>query len=285
MNNSELLVWLSDVERLPVLPQDVHRLVKVLADDSLDYKRLSEVLQAHQSISSRILVLANSAWINTGREVTSVEQACFKLGLNIVRSVSIGLAVMKPFNIAFCPAFDLKRYWATSMLVACGAEMLASQMPEAEQDPNYVKTVQTAGILHNIGLLCLADIKPQETHNALRVKSNNPQITLIDVFRHEIRTDYCEVGGFLTSSWGIPESLVACIRYHRDPEYSGPYHRLSMLIGIAANWAGLLFRSEPRLASAFLEQQAIGLSQQEAVFGKLKERFQNTYELAATLFH
>lgn len=285
MNNSLLPDWLAGIECLPGLPHDIHRLISVITDDSMDYKRLAKVLEAHQSISSRLLTLANSAWANTGGEVTSIEQACFKLGLNIVRGVSIGLAVMKPFNVAFCPAFDIKRYWSTSMLVAHGAAVLANQMPVAQKEPHFVETVHTAGILHNIGLLCLADLKPQETHKILALASDDPQLKVDQVFRAIMKTDYCEVGGLLAASWGIPEALVACIQYHRCVDYKGPYAQQVLLVGVAAHWVSLLYRQESLHASSYLEQQAIDSERQAAVFSKLEVQFRKTRELAATLFH
>ena len=245
---------------------------------------MAKVLEAHQSISSRLLMLANSAWVNTGAPVTSIEQACFKLGLNLVRGVSIGLAVMKPFNVNFCPAFDLQRYWTTSMLVAHGSALLADQMLAAKQDQHYLKTVHTAGILHNIGLLCLAELKPQQTHKVLMLKAANPEIDLDEAFHDALNTGYCEIGGILAASWGIPDVLVACIQYHRSFDYKGPYAEEVRLVGVAAEWVGLLYRQEAMLASAYLEQQAIDLARQQAVFSQLEAQFQGTRELAAALF-
>ena len=285
MSDARLPAWLSDVKRLPVLPNDVHRLIKVLTDDSLDFKSLSNQLQAHQSIVSRLLALANSAWVGSKEPVTSIEQACFKLGLNIVRGVSIGLAVMKPFNVAFCPAFDLKRYWACSLLVAQAAGLLANQMPALEKSFHDAGTLHTAGILHNIGILCLADIKPQETLMVLKHKMAQPEITLIQAFREAIDTDYCEVGGFLMEMWGISEALATCVRYHRASDYEGAYAEQAKLVGIAADWVRSLYRHCKPTPSAYLERHAIDISRQEAIFRMLELEFHKVNESAATLFH
>lgn len=284
MSNLMLPDWLSDIKCLPVLPHDIHGLVNVLSDDTLDFKQVAKVLEAHQSIASRLLMLANSAWANSGEAVTSIERACFKLGLNIVRGVSIGLAVMKPFNVNSCPAFDLGRYWVSSMLVADGASTLANQMPVAKQDPHYVKTVHTAGILHNIGLLCLADLKPRETHKVLMAKQSDSEVDLIEGFRSEIGIDYCEAGGLLAASWELPAELVTCIRYHRSLAYDGPFRQEAMLVGIAANWVCVLSRQAPMAHSDWLEQQGVDVTQQQIAFNKLQEQFHKTAELAATLF-
>lgn len=284
MINPQLPEWLTDIKALPILPHDIHCLVNMLTDDSLDYKRMAKVLEAHQSISSRLLMLANSAWANTGAPVTSIEQACFKLGLNLVRGVSIGLAVMKPFNVNFCPAFDLQRYWATSMLVAHGAALLADQMPAAKQDRHYLKTVHTAGILHNIGLLCLAELKPQQTHKVLMLKAAHPEIDVDQAFHEALKIGYCAIGGLLATSWGIPDALVVCLQYHRSFDYKGPYAEQVRLVGAAAEWVGLLYRQEAMLASDYLDRQAIDLPRQQAIFSQLEAQFQETRELAAALF-
>ncbi|MGR8929291.1 MAG: HDOD domain-containing protein [Gammaproteobacteria bacterium] len=284
MSDSQLPGWLDGVERLPVLPNDVHRLIKGLADESLDFKGLAKQLEAHQGIASRLLAVANSAWVGSKEPVTSIEQACFKLGLNMVRGISIGLAVMKPFNVAFCPAFDKKRYWSSSLIVAQAASLLANQLPVSEQAGHDAGALHTAGVLHNIGLLCLADIKPQETLMVLKRRMAQPEITLIQAFREAIDTDYCEVGGFLADRWGIAEILVACIQYHRAADYRGPYSHQATLVGIAADWVGLLFRQHELLPSVYLERQAIDVNRQQAIFRRLELEYRKISESAALLF-
>jgi HD-like signal output (HDOD) protein len=285
MTNPELPDWFANFKRLPPLPHDVHHLVKALSDDNLGIAQLARIIEKHQTVATRLIALANSAWANHSKEpVTSIEKTCLKLGLNIVRGVSIGLAVMKPFNVSQCPGFDIKRYWASSMLVAQGAAALADVLPASERDDQFVQTVRTAGILHNIGLLCLADLMPQETHRAFSLIKASPEIALNQVLRDILNTDYSEVGGFLTAHWGLPDVLVAVIKQHCELSYQGPYWKQTVLVGSAAHMVGLLFRNEDMQPLQQLEMLDVSQERQQQLFIDLQVQFPKILELAKVLF-
>ncbi|WP_445369564.1 HDOD domain-containing protein [Methylomonas sp. BW4-1] len=285
MTDLELPERFADIKRLPSLPHDVHQVVKALSDDNLDYARLAKILAGHATISSRLIALANSAWFNNSSEpVTSLERTCLKLGLNIVRGVGIGLAVMKPFNIRDCRSFDIKRYWISTMLVAHAARALADELAAERGNEHLPQTVHTGGILHNIGLLCMADIMPEETHQALRFKQANPELDLNQALRKLLHTDYCEVGAHLTVSWGIPEALVAIIRYHRNPAYQGSYWRQAALVGAATHMVGSVFDEKETWPVSAFEKLSISPACQAEIFADLQNQYLKTQELAKVLF-
>jgi len=282
MTDLELPERFLDIKRLPSLPHDVHQVVKALSSDDLDYAQLAKILEGHATISSRLIALANSAWFNNSSEpVTSLERTCLKLGLNVVRGVGIGLAVMKPFNVRSCPGFDIKRYWVSSMLVAHGARALAEELGGKDQ---FAQTVHTGGILHNIGLLCMADIMPEETHRALRFKRANPEADFNPALRKVLQTDYCEVGAHLAGAWGIPEALVTVIRHHRSLVYSGQYWQQAAVVGAAAQMVGCLFDNQTVWPVGLLEKLAVNQASQAATFADLQNQLLKTQELAKVLF-
>ncbi|MBD9356599.1 HDOD domain-containing protein [Methylomonas albis] len=275
----------ADVKRLPSLPHDVHQVVKALSNDNLDYAQLAKILAGHATITSRLIALANSAWFNNSSEpVTSLERTCQKLGLNVVRGVGIGLAVMKPFNVRGCRSFDIKRYWISTMLVAHAARALADESVSERGNEHLAQTVHTGGILHNIGLLCMADIMPEETHQALRFKQSDSELDLNQALRRVLQTDYCEVGAHLAYSWGIPEALVAIIRYHRNLGYEGSHWRQAALVGAAAHMVGSLFDNKETWPVAAFEKLALSQACQAELFADLQVQFLKTQELAKVLF-
>lgn len=285
MTNPALPNQFADLKGLPSLPHDVHQVVRALSDDNLDYAKLANILSAHATISSRLIALANSAWFNNSSEpVTSLERTCLKLGLNIVRGVGIGLAVMKPFNVRSCQSFNIKRYWISTMLVAHGASRLAEDI-KAEPTTDYLaQTVHTAGILHNIGLLCMADMAPAETHRALYFKQLHTEVDLNQALRKVLHTDYCDLGAHLTRLWGIPEALVTAIQYHRDSAYSGAYWQHAALVGAAAQMVGSLFDNLDTWPPGLCNKLKISATRQAEVFAELETEFQKTKELAKVLF-
>ena len=76
--------------------------------------------------TGKLISLANSVWSAPTDEVSSLENACARLGFGVVRSTSIAIAVAAPFNPSTCPAFDLEYYWCSVLLTADVASRLVS---------------------------------------------------------------------------------------------------------------------------------------------------------------
>ena len=284
MNNLVLRQKIVDCKAIPNLPKQAHRLLRAFNNEDLDYRDLTKIIADHPTIAARLIALANSAWASPATPVNSLERACVNLGLTVVRSVSIGLALISPFKISACPAFDIRRFWVSSKLVADGAVLLASVLPNLPQ-PAYIQTLYTGGLLHNIGLICLADLLPKETHQALLSVSSTPDLTVNQALYRLIQTDFCEVGGLFAETWGLPEDLVAIIKFHQAADYQIDNWQAIGLVGYSAAMVGALFDNQAELPS-FIPAEKLGISpaDQQQVFEKLKPLFLDTSELAKALF-
>lgn len=194
-------------KRIPNLPSQTQRLLRLLKRNDLNLKELADFLEKNQVITTRLLAVANSAWYAPAKPIVTVEAACMYLGMTLVRSICIGLAVIAPFNLTACPGFSVKRFWLSSMAV-CEASTLLSQKHE---DQELAQVIHTAGLLHNIGLLCLADLLPKQTHSLLQQAKTNPQKSLTTLMQEQWRTDYGVAGGLLARKWGLPEELTVMI--------------------------------------------------------------------------
>ncbi|MCP4996368.1 MAG: HDOD domain-containing protein, partial [Gammaproteobacteria bacterium] len=140
-----------DESRLPVLPAGIPYLLTVLTDEEIAINELARILERFPTIVARLIALANSAWSSPASDVTSLEMACARLGFNIIRSVSIALAIAQPFDPNRCQAFDAERYWCSALLTADAATWLSplSQVAYAPEP----ETARVGGLLHNLGLL------------------------------------------------------------------------------------------------------------------------------------
>lgn len=284
--NSTLAKKLSKTSRLPVLPNAVNHLLTALFDDDIDFGKLTKIIQQYPSITARLLSLANSAWSAPVTPITTVENACARLGFNVIRNVSIALTLSEPFNPRCCPAFDAVHFWTSSMLVADGAAMLASRLENKDVDDEMQNTAQTAGIIHNLGLLWLAENMPQETGQALNAANNDTSLTVCQALNEFAGFDYCEVGYYLGQEWGLPKILTLAMRYHFNSHYQGQFWEISNLVGGAAVISGTLHRGDENLPEIdFLEPLEISRSVQEEVFHTLTKKLDKTRELVKILFY
>jgi HD-like signal output (HDOD) protein len=267
--------------RIAALKMNIHRLLSALADDEMEPKQLAAILQHYPVISSRLVGLANSPWVRPVTPITNIETACIRLGRTQVKTVSIATAVGSSFNTVFCPSFNPVRFWATSMLVGEGACLLASKLPgNASYSTDMWQTLKTGGILHNIGLLWLADMFSAETEQALKLTAADPSLTVNQALIEAIGIDYCTVGAWVGKQWHLPEELVAIIERHRNISVHENHTVHELLVGAAARMVSSLFHG--RDVTADLNLNAIGLEaeQQQSIFEQLSNKLEPTKELA-----
>jgi HD-like signal output (HDOD) protein len=267
--------------RIATLKMNIHRLISALADDEIETKQLAVILHHYPVISARLVGLANSPWARPATPITSIESACVRLGSKQVKAVSIAIAVGSSFNTAQCPSFDPVRFWATSMLVAEGAGLLASKLPDnARYSTDKWQTLKTAGILHNLGLLWLADMLPAETEQAFRLTAADPPLAVNQALLESVGIDSCTVGAWVAKQWHIPDELVAIIEHHRDNSHheNRPVHEL--LVGAAARMVSSLYHESH--VSTDRDLVALGLEPelQQSIFEQLSKKVNSTKELA-----
>ena len=189
--------------RVPVLPASVDRLLHAINDESLGYAEIARVIGESPSIALRVLGLANSAWSAPVTPIASLDMACGRLGLGVIRSVAMALVIAEVFNPAACPAFDSRRYWMSALLTAEAAFLIASDTPDL--DPEQART---AGLLRTIGLLWLADSRSDATERALRRHKHEPLGTLDALLQAECGIGYLAAGEIVARHWQLPEGIV-----------------------------------------------------------------------------
>jgi len=264
---------------------NIHVLMKTLADDDMGQRELAAVLHHYPVITARLIALSNSVWACPATPISNIETACVRLGTAVVKGVSIAIAVAASFNAARCPAFDPIRFWTTSMLVSEGAGLLAAKLSNKViycQDFQY--TVQTAGILHNLGLLWLADNLATDTSEALQLAATDPLLSVNQALMQQMGIDYCLIGAWIGKQWHMPDELITVMQQHRE-NHNQDASPLVMLVGAAARMMSLIFHEAEEMGhNQDLHNLGIDVDWQRHVFKQLTNKFDSTRELSKTLF-
>ena len=272
--------------RVPPLKMNIHVLIKAFANEETTFQELISVLKHYPVIIARLLGLANSSWACPVSPITNIETACIRLGLTLVKSVSLALAIASSFDTTRCPSFDPIRFWMTSMLVAEGGVLLAAKLPDRGVYPaDFAQTVQTAGILHNLGLLWLADNLANAMEEALKLTHKDPSFTINQAIESIFGIDYCKVGAWIFKQWELPDEIITVVAQHHDNPYSASVAVPVVLIGAAAGQVADLFHEYCDTAeNIHLCRLGIDYEQQNKVFKQLSAKQETTRELAKTLF-
>lgn len=277
---------LAEPIKLPLLAKNLHALMQALDNNMSTYLELAEVIKHYPEITARLIYLANSPWSTPIAPISSIEQACSRLGTKIVKIISIAISIAASFDTRKCPSFSTEHFWTSSMLTAEGASLLASYLPEQLGSQDLEHTAQTAGILHNLGLLWLADNLPSETNDAFRAMQDMaPNLTISEALQQHTGTDHCEVGAWIAQQLKMPEVLQMTMKHHLNPSYHEAFWETALLVGSAAYMASAVQKHTEEISILTnLEKLGVQPSDQELAYQRLGNNYEKTHELAKTLF-
>jgi HD-like signal output (HDOD) protein len=266
------------LEQIPPLSATAAELLRVAGDPDLDAKQLAKVLERDPPIAARIVGLANSAFFGQQRPVLGVEEAIIRvLGLNLVRSLALGMALAGSLDTSRCPLFDLRHYW----VVALGSATLGRDLANAVGQPSVLHpdAAYMCGLLHTLGDLALLHLQPDLLCRALQGHHDDPDSDLMALQQKHLGVDSWQAGEWLAFQWHLPEQVQHTIGFFTTRDYQGPHRALVQVVAAARAWvlaslAGDLPEVTPPDAAA---------AEFQRIVGRFRSRLDELQALAASL--
>ncbi|PJG60576.1 HDOD domain-containing protein [Aeromonas cavernicola] len=213
------------IKQLPTIPKLLHELVKSFNDENSRIDEMAAKIAMDQVISVKVLRIANSAALRRGdNNITSIEQAVLRLGIDRLRSLVIVCGIIKTFNPS--PSFDKNKFWSDTFLVATIAKALAQETQTLDPE-----TAFTAALIHNIGELLIQSSLPKEAELINLAIQNGA--SRVDAQREMLGFDYAQIGAELARRWNLSNSFVDAIDQQLDPLSYQPVSQEAVLIRLA----------------------------------------------------
>ncbi|MEA5113007.1 MAG: HDOD domain-containing protein [Geobacteraceae bacterium] len=220
------ILLLKEVPPLPVIAQKI----LCMSVDS-DVVELSDMIEKAPCIAARILGVANSAYFGWPGGVRSIYDAIYKvLGIKLVKSLAIGIAISEVFDVRKCRGFRPEQYWFTAIVTAQLSQgFLRSVFSFLRGD---LDNVHVNGLLHNFGLPVLAHLFPNELSKAfLPLPPDEQQKTTTERILAILGIDQNHAGGWLARKWHLPRDIVCVMENHKDTAYRGDFWPVVLLVG------------------------------------------------------
>lgn len=185
---------------LPSLPEVALRVRELIGQEECDYSRLEKEIAKDAAITARLLKVANSSAMHTGKPLTSLKQAITRLGLNLVRSLVTQLSILQ--TMQGCKDKERLRGFVASGLrisAICHSLAVSHKHLDAEQ-------ASLAGLLHDIGKLPLR----QFLNSRDELRDNEMLCQHIEQSLHPA------VGGILLRHWRFPDELISVAEEHEE---------------------------------------------------------------------
>ena len=122
---TEIRTRVRSLTDLPPMPAVAQKLLTLLTNENVELDEVASTIEMDPGLSARIIGLAGSAFFGSPQPIYTVKEAILKvLGLNMVKSLAISVAISGGFKVDQCKEFDLQRYWGGAMLTADLAQAL-----------------------------------------------------------------------------------------------------------------------------------------------------------------
>ena len=217
-NNHDKYVQLDDVIReikdLPTLPTVAQEMLRNLDDDDTSLDVICEKVALDQSLTGKMLRLANSSYYGANSKVVTLQQAVALLGIKNVKELILMASIESSFPTSNCPNFDAKAFWRHSIATAISAELISRTL-KMKHDFAF-----TAGLLHDIGRLVLVTRFPNDYQQVLTFREQE-DCSLLDAERAVMGIDHVVVGWLLAKEWEFSDAIQDAIRGHHQPDDKG----------------------------------------------------------------
>ncbi|TCO82062.1 HD-like signal output (HDOD) protein [Plasticicumulans lactativorans] len=192
--------------QLSSLPGVALRIVALAGESDPEPNDVLAAVALDPALTARVLRAANSALYNARGRVRSLNQALMLMGVKGVLNLALGFT----FRHLLAGGAGHARYWRRSVLAAIAARETAQRVALSAVDESFI-----AALLQDIGIPALAAAAPEAY--AREVGEPECHAERCAAERRAFGCDHAEVGAWLLTQWGFPDSLIDVVRLSHDP--------------------------------------------------------------------
>lgn len=240
---------------LPVFSDVALQVQQATRQETYDITEIERAIDSDPALVTEVLRASNSAFFGGLSEVTSIQAAILRLGMQRVANL-VFLATEKSRYTATSPriAVLMKALWQHSSACALAAEWIARKV----RYPQLGETVFIGALVHDIGKLFLLRVLDEMIAEAPDT-AVSPELVLEVLDRA-----HPEVGHRLLMSWHLPEVYQTIVRDHHVavPDPANVPLQIVRLANAACTKVGMSLHPDASMVLAALpEATVLGLSE------------------------
>ena len=279
----KIYLEIAKIKNLPPLPEVSVRIIAAVNDPDISINELVEVISLSPALMARLLGLANSSYFGRAGQIKDLRIAIIQvLGLNLVKSLSLSIALNVELDTSKCKLFDANYYWSHALITALVAQKLAMHLDNELMAPSIV---YTSGLLLNIGLLAAVYIFPAEMNNVFADSERTEGAVSKQMLEHFGQTQY-DLAGILLERWKLPEVFQITIKEFRQPDFNGKEKILAELLELTHSIGYHIVadnNEEMPDFSSLLNKLSLSQALVDTIVAEVKENKENIDELAAVI--
>jgi putative nucleotidyltransferase with HDIG domain len=203
---------------IPSVPVVLPKILQLVDGNRASAQGLEELILHDASLAVRILKLANSALYSFRSEVKTISHAIALLGLNLVKSLAIGVSVFEFFTAGFRDEITfVSRLWMHSF----GVGLMAQEIWAKRSNRAEGEFALLCGLLHDLGKVIYfkRDVLGYSQLFAMESSGGDPDILSLEIEYYGV--DHAVLGALLAKQWNLPSELAMVVRHHHDANAGG----------------------------------------------------------------
>ena len=206
------------ISSLPQFPENIMLVQRLINDPKSEMADIARQISMDPALTADLLKIVNSAQYMLSKKVDSIAEAVKMVGMRGIKNLLYSYGTQK---ILGDDSHDKRTLWEHSYKAAFYAFNLVKNF---RKDRNLLDDVYVGGILHDMGKIIFSTVHPDllSKIKGFCFDRGLPASTFEDF---AAGMNHAEIGARIAEKWNFPEGLVACIRYHHDPESAPKEYR------------------------------------------------------------
>ena len=205
------------VGKLPELPENVHRIRTMLADNLTSMHDLARIIAADPAMSAETLKLANSA-VYAASSTADIVEAVVRIGVRGLECVVLSLGVQSVLGKKTDFIRDL---WARSYRTAWYARSIARNLLKRK---DLLDDAYSGGLLLELGTMVLHGVD-SSAERRVRAYCDRKGLSP-SAFEETLEgLDNALVGALAAEKWNFPTNLVEALRHRYAPSRASERHK------------------------------------------------------------
>ena len=231
---------------IPSVPIVLTKILRLVDDDQASSRRLEELILHDPALSARILKLANSAFYSFRNEVKTISHAISLLGLNLVKSLAIGVSIFESFTKGLREETGcINQLWMHSFGVGLiGQEIWTRRWRRAEGEFALL-----CGLLHDLGKVVYFKKDGPRYARLFTMQKAEEVPDLCTLENEHYGVDHTVLGSLIAKQWGLPPELGAVVRQHHSPLTNSPLTAAISMADMLAKQSGVGYDGDSRITA------------------------------------
>jgi HD-like signal output (HDOD) protein/ActR/RegA family two-component response regulator len=201
---------------LPSFPTLYMDILREIESPNASIQGIAGIVSQDPGITAKVLQVVNSAAVGLPERVSDPAEAVQQLGMTTVRSLVLSAQVYGAYAPGRVKKFSAESLW--THLMKCG-DLARAIMRREHAAAADAEDAFTAGMLHDMGKLMLADSLPNEFAQVLELAARE-KISETEAERAALGADHAGLAAYLFGLWGLPAAIVEAVAFHHTPEKS-----------------------------------------------------------------